>query len=96
MTITIDSTGVTTQAFDEILAEIQALYRSEISASIATKLGSVAGQLQRIAATLELRQQEQVQQVVQMLDPRLAEGYYLDIANGLLHNAAEEPPERSS
>lgn len=71
--------GLAIQTFNEILAEVQDDWRLNVASNITTKLGSTAGQVQRIMATRELQQQEKMLELYQSFDARLAEGVNLDI-----------------
>lgn len=82
--ITFGPNGLAINTYDEILAEIQTDYRTAFGVSIATKVDSMAGQLQRLQALRESQIQEVALELWQSLDPRLAEGVPLDVRNSLL------------
>lgn len=82
--ITLDSSGLSIDAFDTILAEVQADFRSLFGSGVATDNLSAAGQLQRIIAGREAPLQEMAQYLYQNTDPRNAEGVWQDKQNALL------------
>lgn len=76
--------GLTIQTFDEILAEVQDDFRTAFGEAIATDVKSTAGQLQRLLAMRESQIQEQMLELYQGSDPRLAEGVLFDQSASLL------------
>jgi len=76
--IVVDANGITIDTYDDLLDEIQTDFRTAFGASIATRLESVAGQLQRLITMRELQIQEQILALYQQQDPRLAEGVHQD------------------
>ena len=80
MAFSFSSAGLAIQTYAEALAEIQAEWRTRISARISTTADSFAGQMQAIHALYDYRMQEILQRGHQARDPRLASGAHLDIA----------------
>lgn len=83
--ITLGPNGLAINTFDEVLAEVQTDFRSSIfGVSVATKLSSSMGQLQRLISLRDHQWQEKTLEVYQSINARLAEGNHLDQRNSLL------------
>lgn len=70
--------GLQTDTFEEILAEIQTDFRAAYGAAIATRVGSTAGQMQRLIALRVHEQHEALLALYQALAASGAEGVLLD------------------
>jgi len=84
MPLSFDANGLQIQTYGEILADVQADFQAAYGASIATRVESAAGQMQRILSLRIAQSQEKLLQVWQSFDPRLAEGTSQDQRNSLL------------
>jgi len=88
------SAGLTIQTYAQALADVQAEFRSRVSARVATGVGSLLGQVQRIIALYDYRGQELAQAVWRSMDIRTAAGAHLDQRVALL-GLTREPAQRA-